>query len=123
MVGLSRVGGSGKEAKSDDRYDHNQSHGVLHPCVAVALRPECWIKQRDQRSPLVGCSSQNFLASSALADPATPARTDRAMRADTMVFMATTPGDPDNTLLPAIDEQDDGSLAKAALSRARQFSK
>src|SRR5262245_42185592 len=90
--------------------------GVLHSCVTEALRPECW-KQRDQRSPLVGCSSQNFLTSSAFADPATPARTDRAIRADTMVFMATTPGDADNTLLTVIDEQDDGSLPKAALSR------
>ena len=55
--------------------------------------------------------------------PATPARTDRAMRADTMVFMATTPGDADSTLLPVIDEQDDGSLPNRTLSRAGQFSK
>src|ERR1043166_9251860 len=43
---------------------------------------------RDQRSPLVGCSSQNRLASSAFTDPATPARTDRATRTDTIVFMS-----------------------------------
>jgi hypothetical protein len=37
--------------------------------------------------------------------------TDRAMRADTMVFMAATPGDADSTTLSVIDEQDDGLLS------------
>ena len=40
-----------------------------------------------------------------------------------MVFMATTPGDADSTLLSVIDEQDDGSLPKTTLSRTGQFSK
>ena len=39
------------------------------------------------RSPLVGCSFQNLSASNALAEDATPARTDRASTAEMMVFM------------------------------------
>ena len=45
--------------------------------------------RRDQRSPLVGCSSQNLLASRAFAEPARLASTDKAIKADTIVFMAT----------------------------------
>jgi hypothetical protein len=38
------------------------------------------------RSPLVGCSFQNLLASNALAEDAIPARTDRASSAEITVF-------------------------------------
>jgi len=81
--------------------------------------------ERDhQRSPLVGCSSQNLLASSAFAGATAPTRTDRAIRADKMVFMAVTPGRcrQHRRCLSSM-EQEDGSFSGEPLSRLGQFPK
>ena len=92
-VGVGRSDGSGNEAKSDNQDESQRPHGSS-PAVQQGDEPtKCRsrIARRDQRSPPVGCSSQNFLASSAFADPATPARTDRATRTPTIVFMVGPP--------------------------------
>src|SRR5262245_6587133 len=86
--------GAGHERKGHQAvlgYARQCFHARLH-CIAVAKATAIIrIVGRDQRSPLVGCSSQNRLASRAFADPAAPARTASAIRADRMVFMVAPP--------------------------------
>ena len=104
------------------------------PLCALQHNPRRQGNTRDQRVSAVAprgvpgrygwlrsTCSKKVLASKALAGAETLVMTERAIRADTMVFMAISPGDSGSTTLPVIDEQDHRSSPMHRVFRREHF--